>query len=81
MECVIFIGLPAARMSTSTGRGSPAHDRVGEVLPRNKRRPLRRQEQLLLEPPSREEGFDELFDVLLEGERRFEVIPRVGDRF
>jgi len=34
-----------------------------------------------LEPPSREEGFDELFDVrLLEDERRFEVIPRVGDR-
>jgi hypothetical protein len=35
-----------------------------------------------LEPPSREEGFDELFDVtLLEDERRFEVVPRVGDRF
>jgi len=34
-----------------------------------------------LEPPSLEEGFDELFDVtLLEDERRFEVIPRVGDR-
>jgi predicted kinase len=34
-----------------------------------------------LEPPSREEGFDDLFDVrLLEDERRFEVIPRVGDR-
>jgi predicted kinase len=34
-----------------------------------------------LEPPSREEGFDELFEVrLLEDERRFEVIPRVGDR-
>jgi predicted kinase len=32
-----------------------------------------------LEPPSRDEGFDELFDVrLLEDERRFEVIPRVG---
>jgi predicted kinase len=34
-----------------------------------------------LEPPSREEGFDDLFDVrLLEDERGFEVIPRVGDR-
>jgi predicted kinase len=34
-----------------------------------------------LEPPSRDEGFDELFEVrLLEGERRFEVVPRVGDR-
>jgi predicted kinase len=34
-----------------------------------------------LEPPSREEGFDELFEVrLLEDERRFEVVPRVGDR-
>jgi predicted kinase len=34
-----------------------------------------------LEPPSREEGFDELFEVkLLEDERRFEVIPWVGDR-
>jgi len=34
-----------------------------------------------LEPPSRDEGFDELFEVrLLEDERRFEVIPRVGDR-
>ena len=35
-----------------------------------------------LEPPTRAEGFDELFDVtLLEDERRFEVVPRVGDRF
>jgi len=34
-----------------------------------------------LQPPTREEGFDELFEVtLLEDERRFEVIPRVGDR-
>jgi predicted kinase len=34
-----------------------------------------------LEPPSRDEGFDELFEVrLLEDERRFEVVPRVGDR-
>jgi predicted kinase len=34
-----------------------------------------------LEPPSREEGFDELFEVkLLEDERRFEVIPWIGDR-
>jgi predicted kinase len=34
-----------------------------------------------LEPPSREEGFDELFEVkLVEDERRFEVIPWVGDR-
>ena len=34
-----------------------------------------------LQPPSRDEGFDELFDVrLLEDERRFEVVPRVGDR-
>ena len=33
-----------------------------------------------LEPPARDEGFDELFDVkLVEGERRFEVIPRIGD--
>jgi predicted kinase len=34
-----------------------------------------------LEPPSRDEGFDELFEVrLLEDERRFDVVPRVGDR-
>jgi predicted kinase len=34
-----------------------------------------------LEPPSLDEGFDELFEVrLLEDERRFEVVPRVGDR-
>ena len=34
-----------------------------------------------LEPPSHDEGFDELFEVrLLEDERRFEVVPRVGDR-
>jgi predicted kinase len=34
-----------------------------------------------LESPSREEGFDELFEVkLLEDERRFEVIPWVGHR-
>ena len=34
-----------------------------------------------LEPPTREEGFDELFEVkLLEDERRFDVIPWVGDR-
>lgn len=34
-----------------------------------------------LEPPSRDEGFDELFEVkLLEGDRRFEVVPWVGDR-
>lgn len=34
-----------------------------------------------LEPPSYDEGFDELFAVtLLEDERRFEVVPWVGDR-
>jgi hypothetical protein len=34
-----------------------------------------------LQPPSPDEGFDELFEVkLLEEERRFEVIPWVGDR-
>lgn len=33
-----------------------------------------------LEPPSLGEGFDELSEVrLIEGENRFEVIPRVGD--
>jgi predicted kinase len=34
-----------------------------------------------LEPPSPEEGFDELFEVkLLEDDRRFEVIPWIGNR-
>jgi predicted kinase len=34
-----------------------------------------------LQPPIREEGFDELFEVtLVEDERRFDVVPRVGDR-
>ena len=34
-----------------------------------------------LQPPTRDEGFDELFEVkLLEDQRRFEVIPWVGDR-
>jgi predicted kinase len=33
-----------------------------------------------LQPPTRDEGFDELFEVkLLEDQRRFDVIPRVGD--
>ena len=34
-----------------------------------------------LEPPSLEEGFDELFEVkLLEDDRRFEVVPWIGNR-
>jgi len=34
-----------------------------------------------LEPPSAAEGFDELFEVkLLEDDRRFEVVPWIGNR-